>query len=127
MKKFKYYEGRTPPHQVFRRIVNAGLEFDAQLYSTRGPNGEEPSELEILSSIIVTERDAADLNHKAVASAKKKKASQERSENEAAEVELGLRGKDVEIISPTTALLGSNPVSLLARGGSAKGEICRMF
>jgi hypothetical protein len=125
MKKFKYYECRTPPHQVFRRIVNAGLEFDAQLYSTRGPNGEEPSELEILSSIIITERDAAELQHKASNDAKKAKKDKERSENEAAEVELGLRREDVEIVSPaTTALLGGNPVSVLASRGSDGGEIC---
>jgi hypothetical protein len=47
-------------------------------------------------------------------SAKEKKMSKERSEKEAAELELGLCNKDVQIISFTTTLLGSNPVSLLS-------------
>ena len=55
--------------------------------------------------------------------AKKKKTTKERNENEAAEVELGLRGDDIAVITPIVSLLGSNPVSLLA-GGSATGEIC---
>lgn len=126
MRKFVHYEGSTPEHQIFRRMVNAGLDHDAKLYSTRGPDGEgEPSELEILSSIIITERDAAELQHKASNDAKKAKKDKERSENEAAEVELGLRREDVEIVSPaTTALLGGNPVSVLASRGSDGGEIC---
>jgi len=78
-----------------------------------------------LSSIIVTERNAAESQHKSSNDAKKEKATKERSKNEAAEVELGLRGVDAEIISPTAiSLLGGNPVSLMARG-SDKGEMCQ--
>jgi hypothetical protein len=81
-------------------------------------------QLEILSSIIVMERDAAVSQHKAANATKNARKEKERSENEAAEVELGLRFEDVDIVSPTsTTLLGGNPVSVLARG-LAEGEIC---
>lgn len=127
MKRFMHLDGKTPAHQVFRRVVNGGLEHDAMMYATRGVNGDEPSELEILSDIIIIERNAAEAKHNEGKDAKKKKATQERNENEAAEVELGLRGAGFAVISPPTiSLLGSNPVSLLA-GGSATGEICLLL
>ena len=122
MKRFMYIQGKAPAHQVFRRVITEGLEHDSLMYATRGVNNEEPSDLEILSDIIVQERDDAEAEYRNEKEAKKKKATKERNENEAAEVELGLRGEGFAVISPNISLLGSNPVSLLA-GGSTTGEI----
>ncbi len=119
MNKFMFSATATPG-KTFRGIVFAGIEYDAEKYSARASRGEEPTELEILSSIIVTERCDALAAYQAANVTKKDKANKERAENEAAEAQLGLRGTSgLATPSPTTTLLGSKPMSLF--GGSRTG------
>jgi hypothetical protein len=128
MDKYMWSASATPG-KAFRGVVFSGIEWDAKGYSTRGANGEEPSELEIMSSIIIIERDDAQAAYKAATAAKKKADDDGRAENEAAEVQLGLRGGPGLITpSPTTNTLGNNPTSLFGGGisssrGSRAGEI----
>ena len=56
MKNFMYIDVKAPAQQVFRRVVNAGLDHDSNMYTFRGTNDEEPNDLEILSDILVKER-----------------------------------------------------------------------
>ena len=112
MNKFMFSTSATPGKR-FRGIVFAGIELDAERYSARGACGEEPSELEIMSSIIIAERSDALAAYQAANAAKKDKANKGRAENEAAEAQLGLRGASgLATPSPTTTLLGNKPMSL---------------
>jgi hypothetical protein len=105
--------------KTFREVLYSGIEWDAQNYSAWGACDEEPSELEILSSIIITERDEAKAAYDSAKAAKTNKVIKERAENEAAEVQLGLRGGPGLIApSPTTTLLGANHTSLLGGNSS---------
>jgi hypothetical protein len=119
MNKFMFSASATPG-KAFRGVVFAGIEWDAENYSARGARGKEPSELEIMSSIIIAERRDALTTHKAANDAKKNKSNTKRAENEAAEVQLGLGGASgLAAPSPTTTLLGGNPTLLF--GGSHTG------
>ena len=111
------------PGKTFRGVVYSGIEWDAKSYSARGDDGEEPSELEIMSSIIINERDDAQAGHKAAIADKKKADGNVRAENEAAEVQLGLRGgPGLAAASPTAIVLGSNDPTLLFGGGGSSSR-----
>ena len=58
------------PGKVFKAMVYSGIEWDGENYSTRVANGDELSELEIMSNYLVIERDEAAASHKAMADAK---------------------------------------------------------
>ena len=117
MSKFGWLKTKSPAYD-FRTIIYAGVEFDSEKYKTCGDNGKEPSELEILLNIIVLERDMADDAHTVALAAKKKKDEEVRSENEAAEVQLGLRSAP-GLITPSPA---GNPTSVFGGETSRAGE-----
>ena len=123
MRQYMKYSGDSPG-STFRKMVYAGIKGDAEKYAAAGASGMDPTELEINSSIIITQRDAALATHAAAAAAaKKNKEARERAQSEAAEEQLGLRGGPGLVSpSPTTRLLGSNPSSLFGGGSSSSGR-----
>lgn len=127
MKRFMWSKSATPG-KAFRGVVYSGIEWDAERYHAADAEEREPSELEILSSILIIEQDDAQAAHKEMAADKKKKDNKERAENEAAEVQLRLRGgPGLASPSPTTTVRCDNPTSLSGSGGSGSrmgtGEI----
>lgn len=107
------------PGASFREMVYSGIESDAKRYSDRTANDEEPSELEILSSIIIAERVDAEATFKAEQDGKRSKAKRELIENNWAEEQLGLRG--LATPSPTVTNVDGNPASVLGTA-SHNGE-----